>query len=62
MSDDPNKEAARVVRKATDEGNSLPAELEAAWAEWIKGIQGIDERARTLLRAAFEAGVEAARR
>ena len=59
MTDDPNTEAARVVREATDEGNPLPADLEAAWSEWIKGIQGIDERARTLLRAAFEAGVEA---
>lgn len=61
MSQDPNTEAARVVREATDTGNPLPADLEAAWSEWIKGIQGIDERARTLLRAAFEAGVEAGR-
>ena len=57
---DPNTEAARIVRKATDEGNELPADLEEAWAAWIKGIQGIDERMRTLLRAAFEAGAEAA--
>jgi len=59
MTDEPNTGAARVVREATDTGNPLPAVLESAWAEWIKGIQGIDERARTLLRAAFEAGVEA---
>ncbi|QKK07532.1 MAG: hypothetical protein HND58_04700 [Planctomycetota bacterium] len=56
MSQELNAEAARVVREATDTGNPLPADLEAAWAEWIKGIQGIDERALTLLRAAFEAG------
>lgn len=59
MSDDPNTEAARIVGKATHDGESLPADIEAAWEAWIKGIQGVDERARALLRAAFEAGVEA---
>jgi len=62
MADDPNTEAARVARVAretADKGNPLPPDLEAAWAEWIKGIQGINERARTLLRGAFEAGAEA---
>lgn len=62
MAKDPNTEAARIVREATDQGNPLPPDLEAAWAEWIKGIQKVDERARTLLRAAFEAGVDAADR
>ena len=56
---DPNEAAAKAVSKLTDQGEPLPPDLEAAWAQWIKGIQGIDERARTLLRAAFEAGVEA---
>jgi len=37
----------------------MPADLEAAWAEWSKGVKNVDERAMTLLRAAFEAGAEA---
>lgn len=56
---DPNEAAADAVHRLTDEGEPMPPDLEAAWAEWIKGIQGTDERVRTLLRAAFEAGVEA---
>lgn len=49
-----------MVREATnDSGDALSPGLEASWSEWIKGIHGIDERVRTLLRAAFEAGVEA---
>lgn len=56
---DLNQAAAKAVSKLTDQGEPLPPDLKAAWAEWIKGIQGIDERAPTLLRAAFEAGVEA---
>ncbi|MEX2219797.1 MAG: hypothetical protein WD749_13680 [Phycisphaerales bacterium] len=59
MNRDPNTEAARVVRETTDQGNPLPADVEAAWQAWVKGVQKVDERARTLLRAAFEAGVEA---
>jgi hypothetical protein len=56
---DPNKAAAKVVRQATEKHEKpLPADLEAAWAEWSKGIQKVDERAKTLLRAAFEAGWE----
>ena len=56
---DPNVEAARVVGKATG-ADALPAGLEAAWAEWSKGIKNVDERGMTLLRAAFEAGADAA--
>lgn len=52
---DPNEDAARVVRESTA-GSDLPADLEAAWAEWSKGIKNVDERGMTLLRAAFEAG------
>lgn len=59
---DPNEAAARVVRKVADAESPMPPDLEAAWAEWSKGIKGVDERGRTLLRAAFEAGAEAARR
>ncbi len=56
---DPNVEAARVVGKAT-RADSLPADLEAAWAEWSKSIKNVDERGMTLLRAAFEAGAASA--
>lgn len=62
MTHDPNAEAARVVRETTGDGDALPPDMEAAWEAWIGSIKGIDERARTLLRAAFEAGVEAGAR
>jgi hypothetical protein len=39
----------------------LPADLEVAWAEWSRAIKNVDTRGMTLLRAAFEAGVEAGR-
>lgn len=39
---------------------ACPLTLEAAWAEWSKGIKNVDERGMTLLRAAFEAGYESA--
>lgn len=55
---DPNVNAARIVGEATRGDERLPADLEAAWAEWSKGIQNVDERGITLLRAAFEAGYE----
>ena len=55
---DPNVNAARIVRESTESQEKLPADLEAAWEEWSKGIQKVDERAITLLRAAFEAGYE----
>ena len=58
---DSNETAAKMVRKLTDQEETLPANLEAAWERWIAGVQKVDERAKTLLRAAFEAGVEAAR-
>lgn len=57
---DPNENAARITRKATGHEDRLPPDLEAAWAEWSKGIKNVDERGWTLLRAAFEAGAEAA--
>jgi len=59
---DPNQEAARIVRDTTRDDDALPPDVEAAWREWIGRIQGVDERTRTLLRAAFEAGAEASRR
>ena len=59
---DSNQEAARVVGDATHDGETLAPDIEAAWAEWIKGIQQVDERVRHLLRAAFETGAEAGSR
>ena len=55
---DPNTEAARIVGESTGNEKPLPADLEAAWAEWSRSIKGVDERGWTLLRAAFEAGWE----
>lgn len=60
--DDPNVTAARIVRESTASDEPLPADLEAAWADWSRRIQGCDERTMTLLRAAFEAGFEAGER
>ena len=53
---DPNVNAARIAGEATGADKPLPSGLEAAWAEWSKSIQNVDERGMTLLRAAFEAG------
>lgn len=57
--EDANQAAARVVAESTD-AEKLPPELEAAWEAWSKGIQNVDTRGMTLLRAAFEAGWGAA--
>lgn len=59
---DPNQAAARVVAESTAADQSTPADLEAAWAEWSRGVQNVDERGTTLLRAAFEAGFDAGHR
>lgn len=59
---DPNEQAARVVRAATGKPEPLPADLEAAWEAWASHIHSCDERTKTLLRAAFEAGVDVGRR
>lgn len=60
---DPNQNAARIVAASTKTKETpTPPNLEAAWAEWSKGIKNVDDRARTLLRAAFEAGHDAGRR
>lgn len=66
MSKDDQSEAAHRVAKATASKDSAPpSELspreEEAWSTWIAGVGRIDERALNLLRAAFEAGVDAAR-
>jgi hypothetical protein len=59
---DPNEEAARILREVTSRQDELPAGLEAAWQAWSARIHSCDERTKTLLRAAFEAGVEAGRK
>jgi hypothetical protein len=57
---DPNANAARIVAEATASAAQPHADLEAAWAEWSRHIQKVDERGMALLRAAFEAGFDAA--
>lgn len=57
---DENEDAAEVVRQSTERADELPADVEAAWRDWSRRIQGLDDRMRTLLRAAFEAGASAA--
>ena len=60
-SQDINQTAARVVAESTEKHEKpLPADLEEAWVEWSKGVQKVDERGMALLRAAFEAGWQAA--
>ena len=60
---DPNENAARIVGESVGRAaGDAPADLEAAWAEWSSHIQKVDERALSLLRAAFEAGFEAGRK
>lgn len=59
--EDANQAAARVVAESTrDDATTPPQDLEAAWEKWVAGIQRVDDRTRSLLRAAFEAGYEAA--
>lgn len=54
---DNNTEAYRVVHESTaPHEKPLPADLEAAWAEWSRGVKKVDDRIMVLLRAAFEAG------
>ncbi len=55
---DPNANAACIVAESTP-ASEVPPDVEAAWREWSAGIQKVDERGMTLLRAAFEAGYEA---
>jgi hypothetical protein len=58
---DPNAVAVRVLRSATaKEDLPLPADVEEAWAQWSAGVGNVDQRTMTLLRAAFEAGMDAA--
>jgi hypothetical protein len=59
---DESQIAARIVRETIARTETpLPADVEAAWAEWSRGVQKVDARTMALLRAAFEVGVEAAK-
>lgn len=56
---DPNLTAARIVAESAGAAEALSSDVEAAWQEWSRHIQKVDERGLTLLRAAFEAGYDA---
>jgi hypothetical protein len=56
---DANEAAADAVRETIRKHEQpLPADVEAAWTQWIAGIQKVDARGMALLRAAFEVGVD----
>jgi hypothetical protein len=60
---DANQSAARVVKETVAKHSEpLPADLEAAWKAWSAGVGKVDERGMALLRVAFEAAAEAAKR
>jgi hypothetical protein len=60
---DVNEAAADVIRHTLAQHEKpLPPDVEEAWRFWSASIQNVDERGMTLLRAAFEAGVEAAQK
>jgi hypothetical protein len=55
--------AVRVGNETTARHSGpLPAGVEAAWEAWIAGVGKVDARAKLLLRAAFEVGVEAGKK
>jgi hypothetical protein len=57
---DPNEDVAKVVAGTEARAASQAhTDLDAAWLAWSVQIQEVDERAMTLLKAAFEAGFEA---
>ncbi len=57
---DANQTAARIVgESAAKHEGALPTNVEAIWDAWIAGVGKVDQRAATLLRAAFEVGVAA---
>jgi hypothetical protein len=55
-------DADRLLREAYEaiEAADKIVRLETGWHEWSVSIQSVDERTIELLRAAFEAGFEAA--
>jgi hypothetical protein len=62
LKEDEIQAATRVLAETISQRSEpLLADLEAAWKQWSAGIQSVNARGMTLLRAAFEAGAEAAR-
>jgi hypothetical protein len=60
---DASQNAKRIVAESTAKHeDALPADVEAVWDAWIAGVGKVDQRAATLLRAAFEVGVAAGKR
>lgn len=58
---DANQAAARAVERTVARNtDKLSGDIETAWAKWSAGVGKVDERGMALLRAAFDAGVEAA--
>ena len=58
-----SQNSVRIVSEATAKHEQpLPADVEAAWAEWSRGIGKVDARGMALLRAAFDAGVDVGKR
>jgi hypothetical protein len=57
---DPNVNAAKFLHESTDSGGQLAADVDAAWEAWSVCVQNVDEQSAALLKAAFEAGYEAA--
>lgn len=51
-----------MMRRATTPSDELPSDIDASWTDWSSRVNAVDQRTRTLLRAAFEAGVAAAGR
>jgi hypothetical protein len=47
-----------AVAESTQTLSGIVADLESAWAQWSTGLQTMDARTTSLLRAAFEAGWE----
>ena len=63
LDNDENQAAADFIRQTVAKHEQpLPEDVEAAWKAWSVGVGKVDERGMTLLRAAFEAGVEAGRK
>ena len=48
---DPDVNAARIVAESTRDERALPADLEAAWAEWSRGSRQGGRAGMTLLSA-----------
>lgn len=52
----PSETVNRIAAKLAEQEEPPSDDVDAAWEWWMAGVQRVDERAKTLLRAAFEAG------